>query len=55
MLSNVYHKATIYLSMIKPTAVEKMRTELANINHCAVLFLSRAAVNVCWYYYTKRV
>ena len=28
-----------------------MRTELANLNHCAVPFLSRAAVNLCWYYY----
>ena len=28
----------------------KMRAELANLNHCAVPFLSRAAVNLCWYY-----
>ena len=28
-----------------------MRAELANRNHCAVPFLSRAAVNLCWYYY----
>ena len=27
----------------------KMRAELANLNHCAVLFLSRAAVNLSWY------
>ena len=26
-----------------------MRIELANLNHCAVLFLSRAAVNLNWY------
>ena len=26
-----------------------MRAELANINHCAVPFLSRAAVNLSWY------
>ena len=26
-----------------------MRAELANLNHCAVLFLSRAAVNFSWY------
>ena len=26
-----------------------MRTELAYLNHCAVLFLSRAAVNLSWY------
>ena len=30
----------------------KMRAELANINDCAVPFLSRAAVNFCWYDYT---
>ena len=30
----------------------KMRAKLANINHCAVPLLSRAAVNLCWYYYT---
>ena len=27
-----------------------MRAELANLNHCAVLFLSRAAANFCWYH-----
>ena len=26
-----------------------MRAELANLNHYAVLFLCRAAVNLCWY------
>ena len=26
-----------------------MRTELANLNHSAVPFLSRAAVNLSWY------
>ena len=26
-----------------------MRAELANLNHCAVPFLRRAAVNLCWY------
>ena len=26
-----------------------MRAELANLNHCAVPFLSRAVVNLCWY------
>ena len=30
----------------------EMRAELANLNHCAVPFLSRAAVNLCWYYIT---
>ena len=29
-----------------------MRAKIANLNHCAVLFLSRAAANLCWYYYT---
>ena len=28
-----------------------MRAKLVNLNHCAVPFLSRAAVNLCWYYY----
>ena len=26
-----------------------MRVELATLNHCAALFLSRAAANLCWY------
>ena len=26
-----------------------MRAEIANLNHCAVPFLSHAAVNLCWY------
>ena len=26
-----------------------MRAELASLNHCAVPFLSRAAVNLSWY------
>ena len=30
-----------------------MRAKLTNINHCAVLFFSRAAVNLCWYCYNK--
>ena len=33
----------------------KMRAELANLNHCAVPFLNRAAVNLCWYYDTTRI
>ena len=28
----------------------KMRAELANLNHCAVSFLSRATANLYWYY-----
>ena len=27
-----------------------MRADLTVLNHCAVPFLSRAAVNICWYY-----
>ena len=30
----------------------KMHAELATLNTCAVPFLSRAAVNLSWYYYT---
>ena len=29
----------------------KMRAKLVNLNHCAVPFLSRAAANLCWFYY----
>ena len=29
-----------------------MRAELASLNDCAVPFLSRATVNLCWYYYS---
>ena len=38
---------------IVPTQVIKMRAELANLNDCAVPFLSRAAVNLWWYHYTR--
>ena len=27
-----------------------MRSKLANPNHCAVPFFSRATANLCWYY-----
>ena len=30
-----------------------MHTKLAILNHCAVPFLSRAAVNLYWYYYAS--
>ena len=30
-----------------------MSANLANLNHCAVHFLSRAGANLCWYYYTE--
>ena len=29
-----------------------MRAKFANLNDCAVSFLSRAAANLCWYWYT---
>ena len=32
-----------------------MRVILANINHCAVTFLSRAATNLCWYHCMKHI
>ena len=32
-----------------PTQADIMRAELANLDHCAVLFLSRAIVNLSWY------
>ena len=33
---------------VEPAQVDKkMCAELANVNHCAVPFLSRAAVNLC--------
>ena len=32
-----------------------MRAELASLNHCAVPFLSRTAVNLSWYYSTAKV
>ena len=36
-------------TIVVPTQVEKMSAELANLNHCAVPFLSHAAVNLSWY------
>ena len=32
--------------------LRKMRAKLANVNDCAVPFLSRAVAILCWYYYT---
>ena len=32
-----------------------MRAELGGLNHCAVPVLSRAAANMCWYYYIPLV
>ena len=38
--------------IVVPTKLEKMRAELASLNPCAVqsVSVSRAAVNLCWYY-----
>ena len=38
---------TVFSNKIVPTQVDRMRAELANLNHCAVSFLSHAAVNLC--------
>ena len=35
--------------IVVPTQVDKNAAELANLNHCAVPFLSRAAFNLSWY------
>ena len=39
----IYYMPSYHLKLIK------MRAKLANLNDCAVSFLSRAAVNLCWY------
>ena len=36
-------------STVVSNQVVKMRVKLANLNHCAVPFLSHAAANLCWY------
>ena len=33
----------------------KMHAKLSSLNHCAEPFLSRAAVNLCWYWYTMHM
>ena len=46
---------TTCIGIVVPTKLKKMRAQLANLNHCVVSFLSRAAVNLTWYdsiYYT---
>ena len=58
-LCNVFrlmHKSVLLIIeyTVVPTQVEKMRAELANLNHCAVPFLSRAAVSLSWYDSTVR-
>ena len=32
-----------------------MCADLTTVSHCAVPFLSRAPINLCWYYYTTFV
>ena len=43
---------TMYILLSYQLNLIKMRAKLANLNHCAVPFLSRAADNLCWYYIT---
>ena len=45
--------STILYIFLLNIVVEKIRAELASLNHCAVPFLSRAAVNFCWYLNTS--
>ena len=48
-LRRSYHIISYQLKLIK------VRAELANLNNCAVPFLSRAAVNLCWYNYIQSI
>ena len=45
LMSKTFYVLSYQLKLIKT------RVELANQNHCAVPFLSRAAVSLCWYVY----
>ena len=47
--NNCYYIYIYIQCIVVPTHVEKMRAELANLNHCAVPLLRRAAVNLSWY------
>ena len=47
--SDLKLKMPVYSYQLK---LIKICAELANINHCAVPFLSRAAVKLYWYCYT---
>ena len=47
-VAKVYKYVTSYQLKLK-----KMSAELANLNHCAAPFLSRAAVNLYWYYFSS--
>ena len=48
----MYDKYIRYIIIIISYQLElmKMRADLVDLNHCAVLFLIRAAVNLWWYY-----
>ena len=48
VIRNCRHDTILIGSIVVPTQVVKMHAELANLNHCVVLFLSRAAVNLSW-------
>ena len=39
----------IACSNVVPAQVDIMRAEVSSLNHCAVPFLSRTAINLCWY------
>ena len=45
-------KETKFFILSYQLELAKMRAKLVDINHCSVLFLSRAAANLWWYYYT---
>ena len=47
----IYDYIQSHVLIVQPYQLKliKMRAELANIHHCAVPFLSRAAVNLSWY------
>ena len=47
-VTKVYKYVTSYQLKLK-----KISAELANLNHCAAPFWSRAAVNLYWYYFSS--
>ena len=49
-LHNVYICTYMYLLSYQLKLI-KMRAKLSSLNHCTVLLLSRAAVNLYWYWY----
>ena len=42
-------RVSVYLILSYQLKLIEMRAKLANLNHCAVPFLSRAVVNLSWY------